>query len=124
MNLYNNYLPKTKIFSHILIITMNDELCETEKETIIYTIYDMINDKTIEKNIEDIHISIKWMVLHKKDLLHYYTRYENGIILGNNTILHHTKLILNDIKKIINKDKFSFCLLNHIQNQLLYVENV
>ena len=45
-------------------------------------------------------ISLTWRVYDKSDLFHYYT--DGNGILSDKGIYEHTKLLLNDIKKIKN----------------------
>ena len=108
MNTYTNYIKKYGNFSHILNINIDEGLCEVEKDTIIFNIYDILNDKIIEKNILNTHIPIKWRVSNEKDLLHYYT--DCCGIFSDKAVLEHTNLVLNDIRKIINKEKFNIMI--------------
>jgi len=109
MNSFNDYIKKYGNFSYILNVFINEELSETEKNTIILTIYNMLNDKDINKNLSGTPISIKWRVSNEKDLLHYYTDGIGGI-LSDNAINEHTKKVMNDICKIVDKNKFSYIL--------------
>jgi hypothetical protein len=99
------YISKYGNFTHILNICIDDELCENEKNTIIYAIYDAINNKQIFKNLLDNNIPITWRISNKTDLLCYYTNC--GGILGDKLVQEHTKMLLNDIRQILNKDNFS-----------------
>jgi hypothetical protein len=111
INTYKNYIAQYGNFSYILNIYVNDELSDTEKNTIISTIYNKINEKLIVKNITGNDIPNKWRVSNEKDLLHYYSNGHGGI-LGDRTILEHTKMIFDDIRQIIDadKDKFTFMI--------------
>lgn len=106
---YNTYITKYGNFTHILNIFINEDLCETEKNTIISSIYDTLNDKQIVKIILETPVPLKWRVSNETDLLHYVT---NGYysLLGDKAIQEHTTLVLNDIRQIIGKDKFSFII--------------
>ncbi len=106
--IYKNYIDKYGNFSHILNIKIDNTLSEDEKNTILYDIYDYINEKYISKNISNTDISVKQRVYDGSDLLHYYT--DGNGILSDKGILEHTKLLLNDIKKIKNGDKFNIIL--------------
>ena len=98
--IYKNYIDKYGNFSHILNIEINNSLSQDEKNTILHDIYDYINEKNISKNISNMDISLKWRVYEKSDLFHYYT--DGNGILSDKGIYEHTKLLLNDIKKIKN----------------------
>jgi hypothetical protein len=105
--IYKNYIDKYGNFSHILNIEINNSLSQDEKNTILYDIYEFINEKNISKNVSNTDISLKWRVYDETDLLHYYT---NGNILSDQGIYQHTKLLINDIKKINNGDNISVVL--------------
>ena len=102
--IYKNYIDKYGNFSHILNIKLDNSLNEDEKKIILYSIYDLINEKEIIKNISNTDIGVKWRTYDKNDLYHYYT--DGNGILSDKGIYQHTKLLLNDIKKIKNSDKF------------------
>ena len=107
MNPYNDYIIKYGNFSYILNININNELCESEIITITSTIHDILNEKQIIKNIYGTDFPVIWRVSNENDLLHYYTN-GCGFIMSDNAIHLHTKMVLNDIRQLINKDKFSF----------------
>ena len=107
--MHNKYINKYGNFSHNLNIEIDESLSEDEKNTILYNIFNLINEKNIKKQIlNNIDISIKWRVYDNTDLLHYYTD-SNGIF-ADRAINEHTKLLLNDINKIKNSDKFKIYL--------------
>ena len=106
--MYKKYIDKHGNFSHNLNIEIDESLSEDEKNTILSDIYDLINEKKITKNISNIDFQLKWRVYDENDLLHYYTD-GNGII-SDKGIYEHTKLLLNDINKIKNSDKFNIRL--------------
>ena len=102
-------LPKTLIapasqtvfyqnYSHILNITVVDE----DQAEIIH---EMINDKVISKNILSVDIPIKWIVSNESKLT-YYTDVEG--ILGDKAVYEHTKILLNDIKVVLNTNNINF----------------
>jgi hypothetical protein len=69
----NNYISQYGNVSHILNININNELCDNnEKNIILSTIYDIINDKKIVKSISNTNIHVKWRVSDKNDLLFGY----------------------------------------------------
>jgi len=117
--MYKKYIRKYGNFSHILNI---ESLSEDEKHTILYDIHDLINEKEIEKNISNMNIIIKWRAYDNSNLLHYYTGGDG--ILGDVAIYEHTKLLLTDINKLKNSDKFkiyinkpltkSICMINKV----------
>jgi len=121
-DMYKKYIVKYGNFSHILNIEIDKSLSEDEKNIILYDIYDLINEKEIEKNISNMNVIIKWRVYDKSNLLHYYTG--DDCILGDIAIYGHTKLLLTDINKFKNSDKIkiylnkpltkSICMLNKI----------
>jgi hypothetical protein len=121
-DMYKKYIVKYGNFSHILNIEIDKSLSEDEKNIILYDIYDLINEKEIEKNISNMNVIIKWRVYDKSNLLHYYTGGDG--ILGDIAIYEHTKLLLTDINKLKNSDKIkiylnkpltkSICMLNKI----------
>jgi hypothetical protein len=107
--MHNKYINKYGNFSHNLNIEIDESLSEDEKNTILYNIFNLINEKNIKKQIlNNIDISIKWRVYDNTDLLHYYTD-TNGIF-ADRAIYEHTKLLLADIHKIKNSDKFKIYL--------------
>ena len=120
--MYKNYIDKYGNFSHILNIEIDNSVSEDEKHIILYDIYDLINEKNITKKISSMNIIINWRVYDNSDLLHYYTGGDG--ILGDVAIYEHTKLLLNDINKVTNGDKFkiylskplttSICIMNSI----------
>ena len=107
--MYKKYFNKYGNFSHILNIEIDESLSEDEKNIILYDIFNLINEKHIKKQIlNNIDISIKWRVYDETDLLHYYT--DGNGIFADRAINEHTKLLLNDINKIKNSDKFKIYL--------------
>ena len=100
-------LTNMEIF-HTSSILKLMSISEEEKNTILYDIWNLINEKNITKHISNIDISLKWRVYDNTDLLHYYT--DGNGILGDVGIYEHTKLLLNEIKKIKNSDKFNIRL--------------
>ena len=106
--MYKKYIRKYGNFSHILNIVFVKHVSEEVKYTILYDIYDLINEKEIEKNISNMNIIIKWRVYDNSNLLHYYTGGDG--ILGDVAIYEHTKLLLTDINKVTNSDKFKIYL--------------
>lgn len=107
-NSYKKYITKYGYFSHIIQVELDENLSEDEKNIILSKIYDLINEKDIEKKISDINICLKWRAYDETHLLNYYTDCHG--IFGDKGIHEHTKLLLNDIKKIINSDKFDISL--------------
>ncbi|MFY7728086.1 MAG: hypothetical protein ACOVRN_01065 [Flavobacterium sp.] len=103
--MYKKYFDKYGNFSHNLNIEIDKTLSEDEKNIILYDIFDLINEKYIKKHISNMDISIKWRVYDNTDLLHYYTGGDG--ILSDKAIYEHTKLLLNDLNKIKNSDKFT-----------------
>jgi len=120
--MYKKYIGKYGNFSHILNIEIDKSLSEDEKHIILYDIYDLINEKDIKKKISNMNIIIKWRVYDNSNLLHYYTGGDG--ILGDVAIYEHTKLLLTDINKLKNSNKFkiylnkpftkSICIMNKI----------
>jgi hypothetical protein len=107
--MYKKYFNKYGNFSHILNIEIDESLNENEKNIILYDIFNLINEKHIKKYIlNNIDVSIKWRVYDNTDLLHYYT--DGAGIFADRAINEHTKLLLNDINKIKNSDKFKIYL--------------
>ena len=120
--MYKKYIDKYGNFSHILNIEINKNITGYEKNIILNNIYNLINEKNINKKIENMNIIIKWRVYDNSNLLHYYT--DGDGILGDVAIFEHTKLLLNDLNKLKNSDKFtihlskpltqSICIMNKI----------
>jgi len=106
--IYKNYIDKYGNFSYILNIKINNSLSKDEKNTILHSIYDFINEKNISKNISNTDITVKWRVYDENDLLHYYTNTND--ILSDKGVYEHTKLLLNDIKQIKNSDNINIVL--------------
>jgi hypothetical protein len=104
---YNNYLTKYGNFNYILKIFINDKLCNDEKTTIVNTIYNILNDKQMKKNVIGTNIKVEWRISDENDLLHYYT---DGGFLNDEGIQHHTKLVMDDIRQTTGNDKFSFII--------------
>ena len=105
--MYKKYVDKYGNFTHNLNIELDESLSEDEKNTILYDIFNLINEKYITKHILNMDISIKWRVYDETDLLHYYTG--DGMI-ADRGIYEHTKLLFDDINKIKNSDKFTIRL--------------
>ena len=114
--IYKNYIDKYGNFSHILNFEIDEKLSENDKKIILSNIYDLINEKDIEKNISETYIRVKWRVYDEKDLLHYYT--DGYSILSDKGFYEHTKLLLNDIKKIKNSDKINIILTKPITKSI------
>ena len=112
----NSHIINHCEFSHILNIFIDDELCENERNTIILTIYNMLNKKKIIKNISDNDFAIIWSVSTEKDLLHYYTN-SRDFIIDDDVVYYHTKMVVNDIRQHISKDKVSFMVTKPIMNK-------
>ena len=103
--LYKQYIEMYGDFSHILTIKMDKSLSEEERKQTILDIHDLIGEKDIIKNISNTNIGVKWRTI---DFYHYFT--DGNGILSDQGIYEHTKLLLNDIKKIRNSDKFNIIL--------------
>jgi len=95
-------------FSHILTIEIDKSVSQDEKQVILYDIYNLINEKDINKKISNMNIIIRWRVYDNDNLLRYYTGGDG--MLGDVAIYAHTKLLLTDINKIKNSDKFKIHL--------------
>ena len=102
---YKQYIEMYGDFSHILNIKIDNHLSEDEKKQILLDIHDLISEKDIIKNISNTNISVKWRTI---DLYYYFT--DGNGILSDKGIYEHTKVLLNDIKKIRNSDKFNITL--------------
>jgi hypothetical protein len=111
---------KIKDISHILHIFVNNKLCDIEKNIIISSIYDKLNEKQIIKNILGIDFLLIWKVSEDNDLLHYYTN-GNGLIMSDKSVYLHIKLVLSEIKETIGKDKFSFTITRPITEKVCII---
>jgi hypothetical protein len=103
--LYTQYIEMYGNFTHILNIEIDKSLSQGEKNEILLDISDLINEKVIVKNISNMNIDMKWRTI---DFYHYFT--DGNGILSDQGIYEHTKLVLNDIKKIRNSDKFNIVI--------------
>ncbi len=101
-SVYKQYIEMYGDFSHILTIKMDKDLSDDEKKQILLDIHDLISEKEIIKNISNMNIGVTWRTI---DFYHYFT--DGNGILSDEGIYKHTKLLLNDIKKIRNSDKFN-----------------
>jgi hypothetical protein len=120
--MYKKYISKYGNFSHIFNIEIDKSLSEDEKHTILYDIYDLINEKEIEKTISNMNVIIKWRVYDNSNLLHYYTGGDG--ILGDVAIYEHTKLLLTDINKLKNSDKFKIHLNKPLTKSICMVNKI
>lgn len=103
--LYKQYIEMYGDFSHILNIKMDKGLTEDEKKQILLDIHNLISEKEIIKNISGMNIGVTWRTI---DFYHYFT--DGNGILSDKGIYEHTKLLLNDIKKLNINDKVeNFC---------------
>lgn len=102
--MYKKYVKKYGNFLYNLNIEMDESLGEDEKNIILYDILNLINEKYIKKHISTMEVRIKWRIYDNTDLLNYYT--DGDGIFADTAIYKHTKLLLNDLKKIKNSDKF------------------
>lgn len=89
------------VFSHVLHLTINDSLSETDQKAIIDTAYNIIMEFT----------QIKWKQL---DLQHYYT----DVPFTDNEVKEHTKMLLDIVIKKIPNNKFNFMLSKPITDKL------
>jgi len=89
------------VFSHVLHLTINDSLSETDQKAIIDTVYTEIMENT----------QIKWEQLDTK---HYYT----DVPFTDNEVKEHTKILLDIVIKKIPNDKFNFMLSKPITDKL------
>ena len=103
--LYKQYIDIYGNFSHILNIKIDNNISEDVKTQILLDIYDLINEKDIIKNISNTDIILKWRTI---DYYNYFT--DGNGILGNKGVYKHSKLLLNDIRKIRNSDKFNITI--------------
>ena len=117
MNIYKDYINKHGNFSHILNVNVNESLNDIEKNEIINIIFDILNEKNIEKNLNDNIIIIKWRVSDETNLLQYFTDGCGGI-LNDRAINEHTKLVINDIEKKIDKNKFNITITKPITKSI------
>ena len=108
---FKKYIDKYGQFSHILNVIIDENLPEEEKLQISETIYDIINEKRIIKRINNREIHLMWRLFplaSSSEIIQYYT--DGNGILEDIGVWEHTKLVLNDIRTVIDKDKFSFML--------------
>lgn len=112
----SSYLRKYGNFSHVLNITIENSLSEHQKRDTMNKIYYLLNEKEIEKNIFNTNVRIKWRVYNKNNLLRYFT--DVAGILGDRAVKEHTKLVLQDIHKEVNKDMFSVDITKPLTNQI------
>ncbi len=110
---YVKYIKMYGNFSHILNIEIDDCLSADEKKQILLDIYVLINEKEIIKNVSNTNTCVKWRTI---DLYHYFT--VDNLFLADKSIYEHTKLLLNDIKKIKNSDKINIILNKPITNSI------
>jgi len=103
--LYKQYIEMYGDFSHILKIKINNCVSEDDKTQILSDIHKLINEKNIIKNISNVNIAITWRTI---DSYHYFT--DGNGILSDKGIYEHTKLLLHDIKRIQNSDKFDITI--------------
>jgi hypothetical protein len=89
------------VFSHVLHLTINDSLSDTDQKAIIDTVYTCIMEFT----------KIKWEQL---DVKHYYT----DVPFTDNEVKEHTKMLLDIVIKKIPNDKFNFMLTKPITDKL------
>jgi len=89
------------VFSHVLHLTINDSLSDTDQKEIIDTVYTCIMEFT----------QIKWEQL---DVKHYYT----DVPFTDNEVKEHTKMLLDIVIKKIPTDKFNFMLTKPITDKL------
>ena len=82
--------------SHMLSISINPELTDAETREIALSICEVLNNKSIEKTMFDIPVSLTWRIAYETDLLHYYT--SDGGMLGDAVVKEHTKMVLSDIQ--------------------------
>jgi hypothetical protein len=104
IDMHKKYIGKYGNFSHILNVEVDQSASEEEKNIILHDIYDLINEKNITKQISNMNVVIKWRVYDTSHLLHYYTGGDG--ILGDVAVFEHTTLLLTDINKLQNSDKF------------------
>ena len=97
------YYNKYGNFLYVLNIELENGISNDEKSVVLSTIYDLINEQDVEKDILNTNVRIKWRVYDTTDLYHYYTDAYN--IFGDKAVHEHTKLLCNDIKQIINCNK-------------------
>lgn len=108
-------------YSHILNIDISNELSDDDKNKVVSIIYDMIHNKVIIKNVLSMNVPIKWIVSNENELLTYYTDVKG--ILGDTAINGHTKILLNDIRKTININKFDFIVRKPLTKQICLVDH-
>ncbi len=89
------------VFSHVLHLTINDSLSDTDQKEIIDTVHN-----EIIKNLK-----IKWEQLDTK---HYYT----DVPFTDNEVKEYTKILLDIVIKKIPTDKFNFMLTKPITDKL------
>ena len=95
-------------YSYNLYVNIDNDLCYDDKNKLASTIYNIINNKVIIKNTLNIDIPITWAVSNENDLLNYFTDVQG--IFSDKAIYEHTKILLDDIKKTININKFNFII--------------
>ena len=88
-------IKTSRKISHKLSISINPELTDAEKQEAALFIRDQINNKSIEKTMFDIPVSLTWRIADETDLLHYYT--SDGGRLGDAVVKEHAKLVLSDV---------------------------
>jgi len=111
-----SYINKYGNISHIIIININENIDEYQKNIILETIYDVINDKNIIKNLGNNYIEINWRVSNITDLFHYYTDVQG--MYSDKCVYKCMKLLWNDIEEIIGTDKCSFLIVKPLTKEI------
>jgi len=104
---------------YILNLFINELLSEEETKRIIYTINDMIEEKEIEKRLTlfGTNITMRWSLINHSNLLQYYAIDSSGL-LSDEGVYEHTKQVLNDVRQIVGKNKFSFIITKPLTRKL------
>lgn len=125
--MHKRYFDKYGHYSHYFKLEIDETLSEDEKNTLLFDIFNLINDKYIQKRVDkyvrdtfsnmdmDVYIlttvdaNIKWRVSDNDHLIYYYTDVYG--IYTEPTIYQHLKLVLDDLKCVTNYDKLKVRLI-------------
>lgn len=106
MSSHNASTASLRNYSHILIITLNENLSDIDKSELVDKINNTINEKKIYKDLGN-HLTagIEWMFSNSDHAINefVYITNVNGI-LGDKAVLMHTKKVIKDME-IVDKCK-------------------
>ncbi len=104
-------MDKHSNYSHVLNILVEDSVCEEERNIILLSIFNLLNDKVLLQSFDGT-VSLKWSVRNESELHRYYM--DTMKVFSDECVLRGTKSALKDIRHSISQYKFKVMITRNL----------